>query len=95
MELSLFSSYCPSPIIGVTGTGGKSTTTSMIYKILSDSGKTVHLAGSIPNVSTIRLIAKIQPNDWVVMELPSWPLSGFHRKKISPHIWRYSPIPTL
>lgn len=86
MELSFFASHCLSPIIGITGTRGKSTTTAMIYKILHDAGKSVHLAGSIPQLSTIELLEKIKKDDAVVMELPSWPLSGFHRKKISPKI---------
>lgn len=86
MELSFFASLAPSPIIGVTGTRGKSTTTAMIYKILQDSGKSVHLAGSIPQISTIQLLKKVKKEDVVVMELPSWPLSAFHRKKISPSI---------
>lgn len=86
MELSFFASLTPAPIIGITGTRGKSTTTAMIYKILQDAGKSVHLAGSIPQISTIELLEKIKKDDIIVMELPSWPLSGFHRKKISPRI---------
>lgn len=86
MELSFFASVCPAPIIGITGTRGKSTTTSMVSHILLESGRTTHLAGSLPHLSTINLLKDVSPGDWVVMELPSWPLSGFHRKKISPHI---------
>lgn len=86
MELSFFATHCPSKIIGITGTRGKSTTTQMIYETLKENKFSVHLAGSIPQVSTIALLKTIQKDDWVVMELPSWPLSGFHRRKISPHI---------
>ncbi len=86
MELSFFAANCPAPIIGVTGTRGKSTTTSMIYHILKESGRKVRLAGSIPHLSSINMLPEISKDEHVVMELPSWPLSGFHRKKISPHI---------
>ena len=87
METSFFAKLCPAPIIGITGTRGKSTTTTLIYEILKKySGKTVHLAGNIPQSSTINLLSSISPDDLVVMELSSWQLSGFHRKKISPHI---------
>jgi len=86
MELSFFAEHCPAKIIGVTGTRGKSTTTYMIYTLLKENGYSVHLSGSIPGVSTIALLKAAESKDWIVMELPSWPLSGFHRKKISPHI---------
>ncbi|OGK24831.1 UDP-N-acetylmuramoylalanine--D-glutamate ligase [Candidatus Roizmanbacteria bacterium RIFCSPHIGHO2_02_FULL_38_11] len=87
METSFFSELCPAPIIGITGTRGKSTTTMMIYEILKKySGRIVHLAGNIPQTSTIQLLNSIHKKDLVVMELSSWQLSGFHRKKISPHI---------
>lgn len=86
MEASFFASYCPCPIIGVTGTRGKSTTSSMIYQLMRDAGLSVFLGGNIPNTSTITLLKKLIPTDYVVLELSSWQLSGFHRKKISPHI---------
>lgn len=87
MEASFFAELCPAPIIGITGTRGKSTTTMLIYEILKKySGKTVHLAGNIPQSSTINFLSLINPDDFVVMELSSWQLSGFQQKKISPHI---------
>lgn len=86
METAFFASLCPAPIIGITGTRGKSTTTMMIYEIAKLTGKKVHLAGNLPNVSSINTLYSIRPDDLVVLELSSWQLSGFHRKKISPHI---------
>lgn len=86
MEGSLFASLCPAPIVGITGTRGKSTTTHLIYEVIKKAGHTVHLAGNIPNVSTISMIYDIKPDDIVVLELSSWQLSGFHKHKISPHI---------
>lgn len=86
MEASFFAGLCPGKIVGITGTRGKSTTTYLVYKLLQENGFSAHLAGNIPDISTISLLDKISQNDWVVMELASWPLSGFARKKISPHI---------
>lgn len=86
METSFFAAYCPCPIIGVTGTRGKSTTASMIYDVLQKAGKKTYLAGNVAGVSTISLLEHITKDAWVVLELSSWQLSGFHRRKISPHI---------
>lgn len=86
MELSFFSSFCPGKIIGITGTRGKSTTTNLIYQILKDQKFSVWLGGRLPNISTINFLKFIKPSDFVVLELSSWDLSGFHQKKISPHI---------
>lgn len=86
MESSFFASVYPGPIIGITGTRGKSTTTMLIYQLLNEFNLRAHLAGNISHVSTINLLPNINPSDYVVMELSSWQLSGFHRKKISPHI---------
>ncbi len=86
MELSFFAANSLAKIIGITGTRGKSTTTQMIFTLLQNSNYPVYLAGSLPGISTINLLKTLKSTDWVVMELPSWPLSGFHRKMISPHI---------
>ncbi len=86
METSFFASYCPCPLIGITGTRGKSTTATMIYTVMKESGFSVFLAGNVPHVSTIALLDRLTIKDYVVLELSSWQLSGFHLRKISPHI---------
>lgn len=86
MEASFFASLCPAPIIGVTGTRGKSTTTMMIFRALRELKSRVFLGGNFPNLSTIDLLKKVKKDDIIVLELSSWALSGFHRKKLSPHI---------
>lgn len=86
MELSFFAKMCPAKIIGITGTRGKSTTTHMIYAMMKEFGMPVFLAGSLPGISTISYLDTVTNKDWIVMELPSWPLADFYRKKISPHI---------
>lgn len=86
MEVSFFAKHFPGKIIGVTGTRGKSTTTQMIFNILKFSGMPVFLGGGLPGISTISYLKSLSEKDWVVLELSSWSLSGFHRDKISPHI---------
>jgi len=86
MEAAFFTSICQAPIVGVTGTRGKSTTANLIYKVLKDNNIGVHLGGNLPNASPLGMYDNIKSSDWVVFELSSWQLSGFHRRKISPHI---------
>jgi UDP-N-acetylmuramoylalanine--D-glutamate ligase len=91
MDASLFSRIAQGVItIGITGTRGKTTVTSLIYKILSDAFKKksqkVYLAGNIRDTATLPLIKKVKRGDIVVMELDSWQLQGFGDSKISPHI---------
>ncbi len=86
MELSFFAKNFPGRVIGITGTRGKSTTTNMIFYLLKKSDFSVFLTGGLPGISTINYLKTLKKDDWVVMELSSWALSGFHKKKISPHI---------
>jgi UDP-N-acetylmuramoylalanine--D-glutamate ligase len=86
MDESLFAKYCPCPIIGVTGTRGKTTTTTLIYELLKKTGRKVYLGGNIKDMATLPLIKKVKANDIVVLELSSWQLQGFGWAKISPPI---------
>ncbi len=70
-------------IIGVTGTRGKSTVSSMIYSFLKNKLPS-YLLGNVPNSQTLQTLFKLKPGDWVVMELSSWMLSGLHNIKKSP-----------
>ncbi len=69
-------------IIGVTGTKGKGTTSTLIYKMLQASGKKVFLGGNIGN-SPLDFIHEVTENDWVVIEMSSFQLYKF---PYSPHI---------
>jgi UDP-N-acetylmuramoylalanine--D-glutamate ligase len=79
-----FFKVCPSKnIIGVTGTKGKGTTSSLIAKMLEADGKRVHLGGNIGTPPLDMLKASIQPDDWVILELANFQLIDL---KYSPRI---------
>ncbi|MFA6017497.1 MAG: UDP-N-acetylmuramoyl-L-alanine--D-glutamate ligase [Patescibacteria group bacterium] len=86
MEMSFVVENYPGKVIGITGTRGKSTTTQLIYNLLNESGFKVTIGGGLPGISTIECLKEADENSWLVAELSSWALSGFHAKKISPHI---------
>ena len=81
-EMEVFIKLCPCKIIGITGSDGKTTTTSIIGSILKNAGKTVHVGGNI-GTPLLSRVDSIQPNDIAVLELSSFQLISMRQ---SPHI---------
>jgi UDP-N-acetylmuramoylalanine--D-glutamate ligase len=86
MSASWFAEIAGVPVIGVTGTRGKSTTTHMLHAILKEAGHDVLLGGNVRGVSTLALLKDAQPESVALMELDSWQLQGFGEAKTSPSI---------
>lgn len=91
LDVSLFLKCAPEvKVVGVTGTRGKTMTTTLIYEILKANekflGKKVYLGGNIRGIATLPLLKKVKPGDILVCELDSWQLQGFGDDKVSPNI---------
>jgi len=84
MEIALFFLACPGRIIGITGTRGKTTTSTLLYSILKESGIPTVLGGNVTGVETLSLLPRITPETEVVLELSSWQLEGLAPHRISP-----------
>ncbi|TXK77016.1 UDP-N-acetylmuramoyl-L-alanine--D-glutamate ligase [Paenibacillus sp. N3.4] len=81
-EMEEFFALCPCPIFGVTGSDGKTTTTSLIADMLADGGHTVHLGGNIGTPLLTR-VGEMSPLDACAVELSSFQLMDMTR---SPHV---------
>lgn len=87
-QTDLFLRTFPGKVIGVTGTKGKGTTSSLIYSILAKAKEqgeiegSVYLAGNI-GASPLQFLDTASPSDWTVLELSSFQLQGL---EVSPHV---------
>ncbi len=86
-ELSVFLRVCPAPVIGITGTRGKSTTTALLHAILNASKlwRKVWLGGNIL-VSPLTYLDEIKERDMVVLEMSSFQLEGLGDAGRSPQV---------
>jgi UDP-N-acetylmuramoylalanine--D-glutamate ligase len=88
-DMSIFEHLCPAPIIGITGTKGKTTTATIIGRILQQWDSRTILAGNL-RVSALQflpsLIDRKKDYPWVVLELSSWQLEGSAHVARSPKI---------
>ena len=86
MSASLFAKLSRLPVVGITGTRGKSTVTHMIAHGLKTAGIKFILGGNIVGISNLSLLPKAKNASIAVLELDSWQLQGFGDSKFSPHI---------
>ena len=77
-EMDVFFQLCPCKIIGVTGSDGKTTTTTLIAKMLEAAGKRVWLGGNI-GTPLLPLCRQMQKTDFAVVELSSFQLMDMRR----------------
>lgn len=81
-EIEIFMSLCPCKMIAVTGSDGKTTTTTLIYKILSEEGYRCYVGGNI-GTPLLDKVEEMRPDDMVVLELSSFQLMNM---RVSPHV---------
>lgn len=77
-EMEVFMELCPARMFGITGSDGKTTTTTLISLILRQAGFTVHLGGNI-GTPLLDRIDMIHPDDMVVLELSSFQLMSMRK----------------
>jgi len=75
-ETRLFTRLCPAPIVGITGSSGKTTTTALVGEMLQAGGPRTWVGGNIGR-PLIGHLAEMTPDDRVVMELSSFQLEFF------------------
>ena len=81
-EMEVFFEVCPCTCIAVTGSDGKTTTTTLVSEMLKAEGHTVWLGGNI-GTPLLPLVRQMTPGDYAVVELSSFQLMDMQR---SPHI---------
>ena len=72
-EVELFFRFCPCEIVAVTGSDGKTTTTTLISEFFRAAGRRVHLGGNI-GAALLPMLPEVQPGDVAVVELSSFQL---------------------
>jgi UDP-N-acetylmuramoylalanine--D-glutamate ligase len=85
MEMSLFFRACPAPAIGVTGTKGKTTVSTLIGDILARWNPGSVMAGNM-GISALAALNRITPETPVVIELSSWQLEAMDEHGLGPAI---------
>ncbi len=80
----MFFDRCPGTIIGITGTKGKGTTTTLAYEILKQGDKKAFIAGNIGKPA-LDILPEMDADSWAVLELSSFQLIDL---KKSPACWR-------
>ena len=81
-EIEMLIEMCPGTVIGVTGSDGKTTTTSLIYQILKHNGYNCYLGGNI-GIPLFTKLREMKSEEYIVLELSSFQLMNMN---ISPKI---------
>jgi len=85
-EAVLFFGLFKGPVVGVTGTRGKSTTATLIHQLLSSQIKNNVLAGNIATTPMLSVLDRLSAKTWPVLELSSWHLENLDEYHVSPKI---------
>lgn len=89
-EMQEFFLHCPCRIIGITGSDGKTTTTTLTAKLLEASGHRVHLGGNIGK-NLLSTLDDIKKDDFAVVELSSFQLFKMNRSPVIAAVTNLSP----
>lgn len=80
--IELFFALCPATVLGITGSAGKSTTTSLVGEMFVEAGRDVFVGGNIGR-PLLGKLEEMTEQSWVVLELSSFQLEPL---QVSPHI---------
>jgi UDP-N-acetylmuramoylalanine--D-glutamate ligase len=85
MEMTLFLRACPAPVIGVTGTKGKTTTTTLLHAMLRERWPSAALAGNMGR-SAVEQLPELTVDVPVALELSSFQLEGLDEHQLAPRV---------
>lgn len=85
MEMSLFFRACPAPIVGVTGTKGKTTVSTLTGSLLREAIPATRVGGNM-GVTALGQLDDLRPDTPIVLELSSWQLEALIEHKLAPRV---------
>jgi UDP-N-acetylmuramoylalanine--D-glutamate ligase len=85
MEMSLFFRACPAPIVGVTGTKGKTTVSSLTGALLREALPATRVGGNM-GVTALGQLADLTPHAPFVLEISSWQLESLIEHRLAPRV---------
>ena len=85
MEMSLFFRACPAPIVGVTGTKGKTTVSTLAGALLREALPATRVGGNM-GVTALGQLEDLSPEAPIVLELSSWQLEALIEHKLAPRV---------
>lgn len=85
MEMSLFFRACPAPIVGVTGTKGKTTVSTLAGALLREALPDTRVGGNM-GVTALGQLADVSPHAPFVLEISSWQLEALIEHRLAPRV---------